>query len=624
MLKRLTRKFPLFADRPETDWSAGKKAGYWAWNVFWLLAAGMGIVLCSMLLATGPYDLGIAVGYLEDLRLFALNAVPVLVLLFLLFFAIGRGWIAFLITAGVVLGLSAGNYFKLMFRDDPLMFADLFLLKEAGKMAGQYAVALDWKLLFCLIAVVLGTVFLFLLVRGRPRRGVRIGGVLAAVVASALLSPVFLSAGVYDKTAHYERLVNRWAPTQQYVAHGFLYPFLHSVGDALPDPPEGYSAAKAEALLSEYSDADIPADKKVNVIGIMLEAFHDFSEFEEFEFASDVYGGWHDLAAESYTGTLTTNIFAAGTVDTERTFLTGYPKLDNYRGNTNSYVWYFKEQGYQTMGDHPSFAWFYNRSNINRYLGFDSYRFVEDFYGQFTNGNVAMDNVFFPQLLDSCLTAMKGDAPLFSFSVTYQSHGPYDNYTCWWGEKGDFVVNRGYSDETQYILDNYFGSVADTVEWLTWFVDGLRDCGEPVVLVIFGDHKPWMGDGNSVYEELGISFDMSTEEGFHNYYDTPYLIWANDMARETLGSDMKGEGPDISPCFLMNELFEQCGWEGPALMQAARETAAQVPVISAAGRYVENGALTDVLTEEGAALVERYDFMQYYQSRNFRYDHLTE
>ena len=35
---------------------------------------------------------------------------------------------------------------------------------------------------------------------------------------------------------------------------------------------------------------------------------------------------------------------------------------------------------------------------------------------------------------------------------------------------------------------------------------------------LFGDHKPWMGNGGSVYEEMGIDFDTSTLAGFRNYY----------------------------------------------------------------------------------------------------------
>lgn len=621
--KQRSRSF-LFCSAPDELWSGGRKAGYWLWNLLWLLAAGVGIAVCSLLLSTGSYAHSIALGCLDHPLLLLLNTFPVVLLLFLLQFVTGRSWLAFLLTSALTLGFSVGNYFKLMFRDDPLMFGDLLLLKEAGNMAGQYSLTLDWELVCCLLAVAMGTVFLYFFVRWKPQGQRRVGLTLIALVTMAAFTPTYLDDSLYQRTAHYERLSSQWSATQQYLAHGFVYPFLHSVSDALPNPPVGYSEKDTQALLSTYTDGVIPDGEKVNVIGIMLEAFNDFTKYDQLEFACDVYGPWRDLSAESYTGTLTTNIFAGGTVDTERAFLTGYSDLDNYRTYTNSHVWYFKSQGYQTMGDHPCYEWFYNRKNINRYLGFDSYRFVDNYYAQFTNGGVGMDKIFLPELLDSCLTAMEEDAPLFSFSVSYQGHGPYDDYICWWGEKEDFVVNQGYTEQTQYILDNYFGSVADTITRLSEFVDALRDCGEPVVLVVFGDHNPWMGDGNSVYHALGIQFDLSTSEGFHAYYDTPYLIWANDLAKEALDFDFVGEGPNLSPCFLMSHLFDLCGWEGSAFMQASRAAASAVPVMSVTGQYVEDGVLTSTLRDENALLVQNYTSLEYDWSRNFRYHDWTE
>ena len=67
----------------------------------------------------------------------------------------------------------------------------------------------------------------------------------------------------------------------------------------------------------------------------------------------------------------------------------------------------------------------------------------------------------------------------------------------------------------------------------------------------------------------------------------------------------------------MNELFELCGWEGPAFMQATREVAHQIPVVHTTGRYLENGVLTTTLSEQGAALVEEYLDLQYYWRNHF-------
>ena len=56
---------------------------------------------------------------------------------------------------------------------------------------------------------------------------------------------------------------------------------------------------------------------------------------------------------------------------------------------------------------------------------------------------------------------------------------------------------------------------------------------------------------------------------------------------------MVGTGPDVSPCFLMNVLFEQLGWEGDAYMQAADACRREVPlgVLHRAQVIDQDGAL---------------------------------
>ena len=135
-----------------------------------------------------------------------------------------------------------------------------------------------------------------------------------------------------------------------------------------------------------------------------------------------------------------------------------------------------------------------------------------------------------------------------------------------------------------------------------------------MVLVLFGDHTPWGGNGNSAYTGIGADFDLSTLECFYEYYSTPYLIWANSAAKETLGRDFQGEGGDFSPCFLMNELFEQCGWTGPSFLQYAQEIRQLTPLVHSLGLYLTpEGVLTDTLPDFVAKRIGEYQWVQYYR-----------
>ena len=615
-MKRLFSCF-LFQKRPAEGLSARRRALFWLWN--YLLAAGSGAVLgiLSLTLATGQHSWAVFWDYWGHPALLILNLLPPVVLALLLYGATGRTWLACALTALPVMGLALGNYYKLAFRDHPAIAADLLILGEAGQMAGKYPLFLSPKLAGALIGAALAVAVPALLARGRPRGRARALTALAALACAAALVPAYGSDRLYNSQENYAHL-DRWSSTQQYISRGLLYPFLHSVKDALPHPPEGYSEKEAAALLAQYEDGDIPADKKVNIVGVMLESFADLSGYEQIEFKRDVYAALHALEEESYSGRLLTNIFAGGTIDTERAFLTGMePDSINYRADTSSYVWYLKGQGYEASGFHPSNDWFYNRKNVNAYLGFDQYYFRENYY----DGNFAdcqFDYVFFPTLAQAVLGQLEHDAPQFSFSVSYQGHGPYDDSVCWWGEVDDFIGNHDLPQDQRTILANYLGSVYSTQIFLSEFVDALRASDEPVVLVVFGDHKPWLGSGNAVYKSLGISLDRSTEEGFYNYWSTGYFIWANNAAKRALGRNIVGEGPDISPCFLMNVLFERLGWEGDAYMQAVEPLRRELPVIHNSGAVLTpGGGLVLEPSGEQAEQARRFRALEYYRARHF-------
>lgn len=603
----------LFRKRPEDGLSAPRRAAFWLWNGLLMLGAALALGLLCLMLAPAQYGWELFYDYLDHPALVALNLLPPVVLMALLFGLTGRAWLAYALTALPVLALAAANAYKMFFRDDPVIAADLLLLGEAGNMAGKYQLFLFGKLAAALACALLSALLLALLARGRPLGRFRAGIAGTALACAAALSPLYASDQVYQDNANEEH-INKWSVTQQYVSRGLLYPFLHSVKDAFPRPPEGYDQREAEGWLAQFEDGAIPEGKKVNIVGIMLEAFTDFSQFEEIQFSQDVYAIWHALEAEGYSGALLSNIFAGGTVNTERAFLTGVADGNyDYRGDAPSYVRYLKGQGYRATGSHPSYNWFYNRQNVNAYLGFDSYRFTEDYFGPVYGADpVLNDDGFLPDLTRTVLEQLEQDAPLFSFSVTYQGHGPYGDRECWWGEPEDFFTNPGLDDASRYILSNYLGSVMATQRYLSDMVDAFRASDEPIVLVVFGDHKPWLGNGNSVYHALGVTLDQDSQEGFYNYWSTPYLIWANEAAKAAVGRDIAGEGPDISPCFLMNVLFEQLGWTGDAYMQAADQCRAQLPVIHSHGvRLTAGGELTAQLPPEQAELARRLLCLSY-------------
>ena len=595
-----------------------------AWRTLraWRPSAPVAAALLSLLITLQTLrfsaitaDWRVAVGFLGQPMLFLLNWAPIAGVLALAYLLVGRLYIAYAVTALPVLGLALVNYYKLLLRGDPLLFADIALVSEAKAISAHYTIRPAPGVLLALLVTLALTVALQRGYRAQARPGMPLRLAGCAVCVAALFGYGRLALpndALYGQTG----LSVPWMPTQSYVAHGVVYPFLRSATSLTAAPPDGYDEQMAAANLNRFADADIPDEQKVDIIAIMMEAFGDFSTVPGLTFENDPYADLHALMAESYAGQLVANVFAGETVNTERAFLTGYlDPTENFRAPVSSFVWYLKGQGYRTQGSHPGNNWFYNRLNVDQYLGFERYYFYEDRYRWYIKGaQILPDAQFFPTILADHNLAAVGGKPVFSFHVTYQNHGPYPTTAAY--DRVYLPWQAGVDEANFNIANNYFTGLAETGRQLRALAEKLRGSERPVVLVAFGDHKPWWGDGNSTYKAFGINLDRTTEEGFYNYFTTPYLIWANDAAKAALGNDFVGDGGRVGASFLMERLFTLAGWEGPKYMQALREVGEHTPFVNRE-RWLDGDGLSAAGRSEEPGWLKRFRQVEYYEKNRF-------
>lgn len=592
-----------------------------------LLAFGVGIGMLGLWITANAYPAVEAemlfACYREQQELLILNVLPSVLLTWFGFFLFSRFYAAVLFGALPTLALVCSNFFKIQLRNDPVVASDLGLIRTAGGIVGKYDTtpALSMHLA---IALCMGMLAFALLLTPRCRLKWYVraaGAVLCVVIGMTAYTQKYTSDRIYAGMESPAQL-NPWSEAEDYIAHGCIYPFLHSIKDAISSPPEEYNEQQAARLYAAYTDADIPEEEKVAVIGIMCEAFGDLSEFPALAQRKEVqqiYAPLHELEQHSVSGRLLTNIFAGGTVDSEWCALTGYSTYETFRKPTDSYVWYFAGQGYDTLYQHPGYKWFYDREHVNEYLGFDESFFTEDGFGELVEPVAALfhsDGILVDYLLEQLDGREENDAPLFSFSVTYQNHGPYNAEV---SAKEIFAEGSvEWSDETRHILDNYLYGVDETINEMVRLTKELDERAEPVVLFFFGDHKPWLGDDRSVYTELGVNLNVEEPDGFANYFATPYVIWANRAAKEVLGKDFTGAGEDFSPCYLMAKVFDECGWEGPAFLQISREMREVTPLLSRKGFFLQDGRLSLLMNEEDTKFYRNYLGVQYWREQHGR------
>jgi len=557
------------------------------------------------------WDMEMFISYFQSPKLLLLNFLPIFLLFALIYLVTNRLYLGYFISTGLWVTFSIINKFKLTYRDDPFKFIDILLVRESMDMAQKYPIVFSRNMIIMIIGIIFITVMLYFFANYKiDKTRIRIASLIFVILLS-----YFLFDNTYSDTKVYaelgdQSLINPWSKTQQYQAKGFVYPFIHSIREAFEKEPDGYNKEEAKELLSSYKYNDIPEDKKVNIIAIMLESYSDFSKYENISWKEDPYEYFHKLQLESYHGNLITDVFGGGTIETERSFLTGYHNHPRYYKDTNSFVWYFDEQGYYTEAMHPIYGWFYNRRNVNEYLGFQNFDYYENKYSKISE-YFFMDYDFFDFIIEGYENSAK---PYFNFSVTYQNHGPYsDEY-----KEGNDIIEfkEGYDEKAFNIINNYLSGIKRTDEAIKKLIEYFRDQEEPTVVVLFGDHKPWLGNDDIGYKMLGIDIDMKTPQGMVNYYETPYVIWGNDSAKEVYGDVFKGQGNTISPNFLMPELFNLMGLKGNEYMQYINDLKQSVDVLNKV-YYKENGEYTNKLSKENEELLKQFTNVEFYYSHNF-------
>ena len=549
-----------------------------------------------------------------ELKLFLLNALPIFLCILLFIIVFKKIHFSFLLTSIVLIVLGVSSQTKLLYRDDVVIFSDLTLIKEAAIMTERYDIIIKNA---TILAIVLVIILFFVLKKYIPKIKLNLKKQILALVLFVIVSifsfkNILLDEEIYSSVGDTTG-INIWISTRQSQIRGLVYPFVYSINDIVDTKPEGYDEKSAAKILNEYKSINMKEEQKVNIIAIMLEAYQDMTKFGTIDIDKEVYAPFHEIQKKSISGELVTNIFGGGTVDSEGKFLTGYYDIPNLRKSTNSYVWYFKEQGYRTESMHPMYGAFYNRNTTNASMGFDFYYNYENYFEEMNNGSFVDDQLFFENIIKKFKESKSAGIPYFNFSVTYQNHGPY--YSGNYEGKEFFFENIGYDEIPYNNVNEYLMGINKTNKSLKRLIDYFDKEEEPTIVILFGDHNPYL---ENVWSEFNINMDLGTQEGLDNYYKTPYIIHANEPAKKQFDKTFVGKGEDMSPMFLMSYLFEYCGIKGSDYNQYLTELSKTTNILNS---YIfnENGKMIRITNNNLSNKIKEYKNVNYYYANNFKY-----
>ena len=607
-----------------------------------LLGLACSVVVTLFVLWAHPVSVLAMLGKMlrQPLILF-LNWLPIALLTAAFAFAFRNVFFSSALVGLIAGAMSLINRVKLTIRGEPFVPRDISLIKEAADAAGSYDMALPWFQIGCLVVmtavfIVLGVLLPLKKSEDAPKKR----GALVRVMGFVLCLAVLVGAVglVYSSTDLY----NSFETTEPYNLSsvnnelGFAYYFCYHFSTYKIEKPEGFDREEAASWEIGYESAPDAAD--VNVVFVMNEAFSDILNedvfvFPEGENPMEVYNTMAE-GENAWAGHIVVPYFAGGTADTEFDVASGMqtnllnpaaPSLTAFRTvnrDLDSIFRIFGADGYTSCFMHPGQSWFYNRENVYDWFGADESFFVEDFDAEY-KGSWVTDESVLRELISRFEEKSAGGGLDFTYAVTIQNHMSYT------AEKyGDYVcpeveTTAELSPEIQTAVNVYAEGIRDANAMLEDLTEFYSEQSEPVLLVFFGDHLPYLGDNRQGYAELGLpAASVTGGEDPFAAYTAPVLFWCNDAAAEALdfanaieALDLPADGR-ISACYLGAAVLELTGrGEVSPWFAFLNEMRRELPVLHNGYYESADGEITTEPTAEEAALVSRMRCWAYYKLR---------
>lgn len=551
--------------------------------------------------------------FLQKPILIVLNAMPIGLLVLIFTFLFQNVFYGAALVNLVMCGLSVANRIKIQVRDEPVFPRDLALLKEAADAAGAYDIQLPWLLLALILLATLALLLIGYFIHCEPVGSQKLRGWLSRLLGTAinLVLLVILTVTVLGSSLLYRNIgsSNPYRLSTVFNETGFLYSFFHQFTTYEVDKPAGFHRNTAEAWEAEYAAEE--ASQPVHVIMVMNEAFSNISDAFAFAYdeSSDPLANLHALQSDPHavTGHLVVPGFAGGTANTEFDVLTGIQtntisatttsSMRVVHRNLDSLFRAFGEDGYATSYAHCGNDWFYNRENVLRWLGADETTFIDQMKDVDYKGNWVSDDYMAGLVEAEFEEAVAAGQLLFHCATTIQNHMAYTE-----NKYGDNVsypevpLNISASESVETMLEVYMEGVRDADAMLGRLRDYFEERSEPVVLVFYGDHLPYLGDNQLGYAELGFTEQEYWSELLS--YETPFVIWVNDKAYEMLDWSKAEALPQrLSASFLGAAVLELTGHEN-AWFSFLNDVRREAPVIHKQTAVLSDGS---VMVESGVA-----------------------
>ncbi|MCK9620467.1 MAG: LTA synthase family protein [Methylobacter sp.] len=458
-----------------------------------------------------------------------------LVIAYVLYALSKRVWI-FLVIHALLMGLLyVGNAVKISFFGGPIMPDDVFALQSL-------LLILDgWR--FFAAAIPLAAIASLLLFNFTMRHW---SAYLASLVVILLgITVVYKPATLLEPLDGYFGN-SVWDQRSNYVWRGAtLYTLLESArhfaaAEVIPDGDRAQEAAD-DLLAARRADSmpatAIPVESKKEAVAkeftprnihiVLLESFWDPSvlkkaKFKPYPLSPEFRELWKSAG---YSHALAP-VFGGFTANSEFEVLCGFPVVKDavkferqFLNDVPCLPHILADKGYRTIASHPNVPVFWNRVNAYKRMGFQTYWSLEDFVQDDMNQEFMSDSTLYRQVLEKISGSLDAKQPVLDYIVTYFGHWNYP--------LSESRPNKVSSSSEVEEVSAYANTVYYKSRELMAFINEMRKRDPEGIIVVFGDHLPFLGENFAGYVESGVLAANRSDFSptmFKDYVSTPMLI----------------------------------------------------------------------------------------------------
>ena len=457
-------------------------------------------------------------------------------------FLFKRRLFAFSLVSLVWIVLGIANNFLIKFRETPLTFADLGMMKNAIELSDQYLSKGAMILIASLFIIIFG-LLIFIFIKSKKVKFRYLTNILCLflyLLTFSFLLNYGLKSNIITK--------NFWDITGGYNTYGFSYSFFNSAINTGIHKPTGYSkntisdiknelamldsensiavnansiAKNIDTISLENSEVDNNnSEIKPNIVIVQLESFINPNWITDITLNKNPVSNFEALSEEFTSGLLAVPALGGGTANTEFEVITGMSTdffgAGEFPFNTiaskraiPSLAYTLKDLGYSANSLHNHEGKFYSRNVVYKNLGFDSFTPIECMdVPERTPVGWAKDSVLIDEI---CNIITSTDNPDLVFGISVQGHGNYPNDEV--DDKEIYITNK-YTKSNKNSLEYFINQIYEMDQFVGNLIEAVNNLNEPTVIAFYGDHFPAVGIEN---HEVSIKTLKST----------PYVIWDN-------------------------------------------------------------------------------------------------